>query len=115
VLADAASRAAEPQPSDLGPLFADAVSLTAESEHSEPGRRILHTLAGHLTDLLRRGQADGDIRSDLDAEAGAWLVLSILAARPLRAAMPDRDRLDAGVAALALHAVIQPRAADLPG
>jgi hypothetical protein len=87
--------------------------LTAESEPSEPGRRILRTLAGHLTDLLRRGQADGDIRSDLDAEAGAWLVLSILAARPLRAAMPERDRLDSGVAALALQAVIHPRPGDM--
>src|SRR5579863_6841559 len=98
-----------------GSLFADAISLTAESEDSEPGRRILGTLAGHLTDLFRRGQDDGDIRSDLDAEAGAWLVLSILAARPLRAAMPDRDRLDTGVTALVLQTVTQPRPGSEPG
>ena len=115
LFADAISLTAEPKPSALGPLFADAISLTAESEASEPGRRILRTLADHLADLLRRGQADGDIRSDLDAEAGAWLVLSILAARPLRAAMPDRDRLDSGVAALALQAVVQSRPANVPG
>jgi hypothetical protein len=40
-------------------------------------------------------------------------VLSIVAARPLRAAMPDRDRLDNGVAALALQAVVRAPAGGL--
>jgi AcrR family transcriptional regulator len=109
------SPAGRPHGSDQRPLFADAVGLTAESQASEPGRRILRMLAGHLADLLRRGQADGDIRADLDAEAGAWLILSVLAARPLRAAMPDRHRLDDGVTALILQMVVQPRPADVPG
>ncbi len=39
----------------------------------------------------------------------AWLLLSVLSARPFRAAaMPDRDRLEDGVAAIALQALVAP-------
>lgn len=95
-----------------GALFADAAALIAEPDLTEPGlaepaRRAARAVAGHLTDLLRRGQADGDIRADLDPEAAAWLLLSILSAVPFRsAAMPDPERLEAGVAAIALQALV---------
>ncbi len=98
-----------------GALFADAAALTAEPDLPEPARRAARTVAGHLTDILRRGQADGDIRADLNPEAAAWLLLSVLSARPFRAAaMPDRDRLEDGVAALALQALIPPAPASAP-
>lgn len=42
---------------------------------------MARTIADHLTDLLRRDQADGDIRADADPEAAAWLLLSILPAQ----------------------------------
>jgi AcrR family transcriptional regulator len=94
-------------PGSRGVLFAEAVTLTAEPDLTEPAKRAVAAIADHLQDLLRRGQADGDIRADLDPEAAAWLLLSILAARPFRAAaMPDRDRLEDGVAVLALQALV---------
>ena len=90
-------------------LFADAITLTAEPELTEPARHAARTIAGHLADLIRRGQADGDIRADLDPEAASWLLLSILSARPFRlAVMPDRDQLEDGVTALALQALLDP-------
>ncbi len=96
-------------------LLAGAAALVADPGLGEPARRAARALAGHLADLLRRGQADGDIRADLDPEAGAWLLLSVLSAQPLRAAaMPGAPGEDA-VAALALRALTQPapRAAAL--
>jgi len=96
-------------PGSPGLPFADAVTLAAEPDLAEPARRALRTIAEHLADLIRRGQADGDFRADLDPEAAAWLLLSIMSARQVRAAaMPDRDRLEDGVAALALQALIPP-------
>lgn len=89
-----------------GMLFADAVTLAAGPDLTEPARQALRTIADHLADLLRRGQADGDIRADLDPDTAAWLLVSVLSARPVRAAaMPDPDRLENGVAALTLQAL----------
>src|SRR5258708_3706278 len=80
-------------------LFADAAALAAEPDLTEPASRAARTLADHLADLIRRGQADGGIRADADPDAAAWLLLSVLSARPFRtAAMPDPDRLQARVA-----------------
>ena len=67
-----------------GMLFADAFALIAEPELTEPARRAARTIAGHLADLIRRGQEDGEIRARLDPEAAAWLVLSVLATRAFR-------------------------------
>jgi AcrR family transcriptional regulator len=93
-------------PGSPGVLFADAATLTADPGLTEPARRAARTLADHLADLVRRGQADGDIRADADPEAAAWLLLSVLSARPWRAAvMPDPDRREGDVAALALQAL----------
>jgi AcrR family transcriptional regulator len=90
-----------------GVLFADAFALIAEPEITEPARRAARTIADHLADLIRRGQADGDIRADLDPEPAAWLVLSVLSTRAFRlAVMPGQDRLEDGVTALALHALL---------
>jgi hypothetical protein len=52
---------------------------------------------------------DGCLRPpDADPEAAAWLLLSVLSARPWRTAvMPDRDRLAGDVADLALQALVQ--------
>ena len=69
-----------------GVLFADAAALAAEPELSEPGRTAVRAIAAHLTSLIQRAQADGDLRPDADPEAAAWLLLSVLSARRLRAA-----------------------------
>jgi AcrR family transcriptional regulator len=90
-----------------GALFADATTLVADPALGEPARQVARTLAGHLADLLRQGQADGTIRADADPSAAAWLLLSVLSSRPFRAAaMPGRDSREGGVAALALQALM---------
>jgi AcrR family transcriptional regulator len=102
-------------PGSHGVLFADAATLTAEPELSEPTRRAVRTVAEHLGDLVRRGQADGDVRADLDPEAAAWLLLSVLSTRPLRTAvMSDPDQLEGRVAAVALGALVAPTPAPPP-
>ena len=88
----------------LGMLFVDAAALTGEPGVADAARRAVQAAADLLSDLLRRGQAQGDIRPDLDPESGAWWVLSMMAARPFRAAiLPDRQDLEAGLAALTLR------------
>ena len=90
-------------------LFGDAATLLADPGLSEPARRTAGSLAGHLADLVRRGQADGSIRADADPEAAAWMLLSLLSARPWRAAvMPGPGRLEGDVADLALRSLVPP-------
>jgi AcrR family transcriptional regulator len=90
-----------------GALFADAATLAADPALGEPARQVARTLAGHLADLLRQGQADGTIRADADPQTAAWLLLSVLSSRPFRAAaMTDRDSRESSVAALALQALM---------
>jgi AcrR family transcriptional regulator len=102
-------------PGSHGVLFADAVTLAADPSLTEPARRAARALAGHLADVVRRGQADGSIGADTDPGAAAWLLLSVLSARPWRAAaMPDPDRLEGGVTALALRALVPPASAPQP-
>lgn len=99
-----------------GVLFADAVTLATEPDLTEPASRAVRAVADHLADLVRRGQADGDIRADLDPEAAAWLLLSVLSARPWRAAaMPDPDRVEDGVTALALRGLTAPQDGQADG
>lgn len=87
-----------------GVLFADAAALTAEPALSGPAREAIRAVAAHLADLIRRAQADGEISSGTDPEAAAWLLLSVLSARRLRAAaMPDN--LEPAVNALTLQVI----------
>src|SRR6516165_52044 len=102
-------------PGSPGVLFADAATLTADPSLTEPARRAARTLADHLADLVRRGQADGEIRADADPKAAAWLLLSVLSTRPWRAAvMPDPHRLEGDLAALVLQALTAPTPAPPP-
>ncbi len=87
-----------------GVLFSDAFALIGEPELTEAARRAARTIADHLADLIRRGQADGDVRADLDPGPAAWLLLSVLSTRAFRTAVaPDPDRVEDGVTALALR------------
>ncbi len=88
-------------------LFSEAAALTAEPALSGPARDAIGAVAAHLADLIRRAQADGEIASGTDPEAAAWLLLSVLSARRLRAAaMPGN--LEPAVTALTLHAISSP-------
>ena len=90
-----------------GVLFADATALTAEPALSDPARDAIRAVAAHLAELIRRGQADGEISSGTDPEAAAWLLLSVLSARRLRAAAMPAG-LEPGVAAITLQAITSP-------
>lgn len=93
-----------------GVLFGDAAALAADPELSKPSRDAVRVVAAHLADLIRRAQADGGVSPDADPGAAAWLLLSVLSARRLRAAaMPDS--LEPAVTALALRALGPPPAA----
>lgn len=90
-----------------GVLFADATALTTEPELTGPARAAVRTIAAHLADLIRRAQADGGVRPDADPEAAAWLLLSVLSARQLRAAAMPAD-LEPAVATLTMQALATP-------
>ena len=91
----------------FGVLFADAAALAAEPELAGPARDAVRAVAAHLADLVRHARAGGGVRPDVDPEAAAWLLLSVLAARRVRAAaMPDD--LEPAVIALALQAMAPP-------
>ena len=95
-------------------LFGDAAALIADPEAGEGAARVARIVAGHLADLVRRGQEDGSVRADVNPSAAAWLLLSVLATRPLRAgAAAGADRLEPDVGRLALRAVLVPGQARL--
>ena len=90
-----------------GVLFADAATLAAEPELSEPARTAVRAIAAHLASLIQRAQADGDLRADADPQAAAWLLLSVLSAHRLRAAAMPAG-LEPAVTALAQQALAHP-------
>jgi AcrR family transcriptional regulator len=87
-----------------GVLFADVTALADEPELSEPARRAFRTVAAHLADVIRRAQADGGVRPDVNPDAAAWLLLSVLSASRLRQAAMPAD-LQRAVEALTLQAL----------
>ena len=96
-----------------GVLFAEAALLADDPELTGPARDAVRAVAAHLADLVRQAQAKGSVRPDADPEAAAWLLLSVLSARRLRAAaMPPG--LEPAVTALALGA-LAPRPAPASG
>ncbi|MET8541230.1 TetR/AcrR family transcriptional regulator [Kitasatospora sp. NPDC004799] len=77
----------------IGVLFADSVAATAEPSVAEAGQAAVRRIAEALAALLRQGQAGGELRADTDPDAAAWLLISLISARPLRlAALPDASR-----------------------
>jgi AcrR family transcriptional regulator len=91
-----------------GALFADAVALTTEPGVEEAARRGIRKVADALADLVRRGQAQGEISADVDPPAAAWGMLSLIASHRFRTVvMPDRkrNRLEAGFTTLFLDAL----------
>jgi AcrR family transcriptional regulator len=98
--------AASPGPGGghAGALFADAAALAAEPGPAGLAPDAVRAVAAHLAGLVRHAQARGGVRADADPEAAAWLLLSVLAARRMRAAaMPGG--LEPAVTDLALRAL----------
>ncbi len=54
--------------------------------------------------MIRRAQADGGVRPDVNPDAAAWLLLSVLSASRLRQAAMPAD-LQRAVEALTLQAL----------
>jgi AcrR family transcriptional regulator len=69
----------------LGVLYAEADARGEESIR-EAFRRALARTAEGMAAILRRGQAEGSIRGDVDPSALAWLVLSLVRAHEFRRA-----------------------------
>ncbi|MEY9967576.1 AcrR family transcriptional regulator [Streptacidiphilus sp. MAP12-16] len=89
----------------IGVLFGDSVAATAEPVVAQAGQAAVRSVADTLAELLRQGQAVGEVRSEVDPGAVAWLLVSLISARSLRVAAmapAERDRLEAAVAALAV-------------
>src|SRR5487761_1059701 len=90
-------------------LFAAVAALVADPEAGAAASGVARAVAAHLADLVRRGPDDGSVRGHVNPEAAAWLLLSVLAARPLRAgAMADAGRFEPEVGGLALRAILAP-------
>jgi AcrR family transcriptional regulator len=96
-----------------GVLFADATALTADPDLAGPARSAYGAIAAHLADLIQRAQADGGIHPGADPQAAAWLLLSVLSARRLRAAVMPAE-LEPAVTALARQALAPPAPAGEP-
>ena len=79
-------------------------ALADDPELGDPARAALRAVAGHLADLIRHAQSAESVNPDADPEAAAWLLLSVLSARRLRAAaMPEGT--EPAVTALALRSL----------
>lgn len=70
----------------VGAIFADASTITGEPEIEAASRTAVQRFAVAITALLDRGRADGELRADLDTEAAAWWLLSLVASQRFRQA-----------------------------
>ncbi len=93
-------------------LFGDAAALLADPEAGDAAgdaaARVARVVAGHLAELVRRGQRDGSVRAGVNPDAAAGLLLSVLSTRPLRAGAMAGDGLEPDVGRLALRAILAP-------
>jgi AcrR family transcriptional regulator len=71
--------------SSVGAIYASAV--TGEPAARNSTRRFATAIAA----LLDRGKADGELRPDLDTEAAAWWLLSLVASQRFRHATAPTD------------------------
>ncbi len=95
----------------LGVLFADAMGLTADPDVAVAARAAVQNVADVLADLVRKGQETGELRQDLTPLAGAWWLLSLLAAHRFRASvLEDRSALEEQLATLSLETLTRPSA-----
>ncbi|MEJ2853117.1 MULTISPECIES: TetR/AcrR family transcriptional regulator [unclassified Saccharothrix] len=83
----------------VGAIFADASTITDEPEVEAAARASTRRFATALTALFTRGKHRGELRPDLDAEAAAWWLLSVLASQKFRqATAADPDAVEARLA-----------------
>ncbi|WP_416958384.1 TetR/AcrR family transcriptional regulator [Streptomyces sp. Agncl-13] len=87
----------------LGFLFADAFTLSGEPELRDAVGAAHQRFAGTFAELVREGQREGALRRDLDPDAAAWWLMSLLHARTFRTAfMPEQQALEGQLVAMTL-------------
>ncbi|TQK86420.1 TetR family transcriptional regulator [Streptomyces puniciscabiei] len=102
------------RPGSHGFLFADATALAHDADLGEALRQVHQHLADTLAELLRRGQAAGDVRDDIEPHTAAWWLVSLLAGRSFRAAVvPDRETVEAELTRMALKSLL-PQPPEVP-
>jgi AcrR family transcriptional regulator len=95
----------------LGVLFADAMALTAQPPVLDAAQRANRAVACTLSELLDLGRRDGSVRADLDPQAGAWWLMSLLASQGFRYSVaPDPIEREADLGALTLRLLTEPGA-----
>ncbi|MDX8031280.1 TetR/AcrR family transcriptional regulator [Lentzea sp. BCCO 10_0856] len=83
----------------VGAIFADASTIHDEPEIAAATRRAVQRFAAAITGLLDRGCADGELRADLDTEAAAWWLISLVASQKFRqSTAPDPEEIEARLA-----------------
>jgi AcrR family transcriptional regulator len=88
-------------PGSPGALFAEAAGLTGDPDVGEEARRTIQRIGTALASLVAHGQQVGDVRADVDADAVAWWIMSLLSARAFRTAVaPDPAAVEAQLAAM---------------
>jgi AcrR family transcriptional regulator len=95
----------------VGAIFADAAAVTGEPEIEAAARESTQRMAAGVVRLLERGRAAGELRADLDCEAAAWWLLSMVAAQKFRrATAPDSADIEARLARSTLDFLTTPSA-----
>lgn len=83
----------------VGAIFADASSITDDPVVAAAARRSTQRFATALTTLFTLGKDRGELRPDLDPDAAAWWLLSVLASQKFRrATAPAPDAVEARLA-----------------
>jgi len=93
-------------PGSLGAVFAEAAGLTGDPDVGEESRRTIRRIGAALAELIAHGQQAGDIRADVDADAVAWWVMSLLSGRTFRTAVaPNPPEVEAQLAAMTMRLI----------
>lgn len=75
----------------VGAIFADASAIAGEPAVETAARDSTRRFAAAIAALLDRGEADGELRPDLDTQAAAWWRLSLVASQRFRHATAPAD------------------------
>lgn len=93
----------------VGAIFAEAAAVSGEPEVETAAREATQRFAVLVADLLDRGRAGGELRADLDTEAAAWWLLSLVASQRFRqATAPDPDAVETRLAESVLGFLLAP-------
>ncbi|WP_232285235.1 TetR/AcrR family transcriptional regulator [Saccharomonospora xinjiangensis] len=100
-------------PGSIGALFADASAITGEPVIEAASQDATRRIAVALAAVLEHGRCAGELRADLDVEAGAWWLLSLTASQKFRrATAPDSVDVESRLAETVLDFLVGQRRHD---